>query len=123
MSHLKISFVLAEEPVAIGQNRLDDSTLLAHVRDHGHHVVVRRSNERRPEHDGQVFDLHFVGVAVWDDVFEMPADEPERRKVDVGQTSNLAFQRLEPHQRVLNFGHVDEGGIQILEINAALVKV
>ena len=115
-ANLKIAgVVVAEEPIAVGEDGLDDAALLAHVRDHGHHVVLRGSDQGRAEHDGQVLDFHLVDVAVGDDFGQVPTDEPHGREVDVRQATHQTFQSFESSQRVVQFGNVDEGRVQILK--------
>jgi hypothetical protein len=87
--YLKLRAVLVKEPLAVGQHGLDDATLLGHVRNHGHHVVVRGPDQSRTKDDGQISEFHLVDVAVGDDLGQVEAEKPQGGVVDFWQQLEL----------------------------------
>ena len=113
MSHLKISFVLAEEPVAIGQDGLDDPALLRHVRHHGEHVVIRGPDKGRAKDYGQVPELHLVYVRPLHDFLQMLADELQCLIILIRHVLNETFKTSQSALSLINLGHLDEVGVEV----------
>ena len=59
--------------------------LLAHVRDHGEHVVLGRADEGGAEDDGEVLHLHLVDLGARHHAAQVQHDELERLVVDLRQ--------------------------------------
>ena len=59
--------------------------LLAHVSNHGEHVVLCGADEGGAEDDGQVLDLHLVDLGAGHHAAQVEAHELQRLVVDLGQ--------------------------------------
>ena len=58
---------------------------MAHVRDHGEHVVLGGADEGGTEDDGQVLDLHLVDLGARHDAAQVQAHELQGLVVDLWQ--------------------------------------
>ena len=81
---VEIFFVFGEKPVKVGENGLDDSALVTHIRDHAQHVFICRSDQSGTEYNGQVANFHLVGFAMVDHSDQMLAQMMQSFVIEPG---------------------------------------
>lgn len=73
----------------LANESLDDPALVRHVLHQLSHVVVRCSDQRRPEHDGEIVHVHLVGVSALHHALQVQAHQPQRLVVVLRQSTDL----------------------------------
>ena len=58
--HRRLHLLLREEVLPVAQKGFNDPALLRHVRHHGHHVVVRSTNQGGAKYNCQIAHLHLI---------------------------------------------------------------
>lgn len=105
--------IVGEEVLRTVQQDLDDLTLIGHVVHHALHVVALAAHDGGTEHNGQIFGFHFVDLAFLHHSTQMQHDVFESFVVVRRQTFHQPLQLLKTFGRVLDFGGVNEAGVQL----------